>query len=105
MVRQKLIKEEIYMTHSFRDWKDFNNISVKIYIKRKLFDAILVVDNNKLILKINMTKDLKEWRNTNKNYDILSGKFLFNEEKIFVQLSVPYMFTMSLKTLVSRDTI
>ena len=67
MVRQKLIKEEIYMTHSFRDWKDFNNISVKIYIKRKLFDAILVVDNNKLILKINMTKDLKEWRNTNKN--------------------------------------
>ena len=71
------------MTHSFRDWKDFNNIYVKIYIKRKLFDAILVVDNNKLILKINMTKDLKEWRNTNKNYDILSGKFLFNEEKIF----------------------
>ena len=40
-------------------------------------------DNNRLILKINMTKDINEWRKTNKNYDIISGRFLFNSQKIF----------------------
>ncbi len=72
------------MVHTFKDWKDFNNISIKVSIKRKMFDSILIVDNDRLILKINMLKDIEEWRNTNKNYDILSGKFLFNDEKIFL---------------------
>ena len=72
------------MTHSFKNWKDFNNISIRVSLKRKIFDAIFIVDNNRLILKINMIKDINEWRKTNKNYDILSGKFLFNNEKVFL---------------------
>ena len=34
-------------------------------------------------MKINMTKNLNEWRKLNTNYDIISGKFLFNNQKIF----------------------
>lgn len=68
----------------FNTWKDFNNISIKLSIKRKLYDSILIVDNNRLILRINMTKDIDEWRKTNKNINILSGNFLFSNEKIFL---------------------
>jgi len=71
------------MPYEFKKWQDFNNLSIKITIKRKIYDAILVVDNNKLILKINMTKNIDEWRNLNKNYDIISGNFVFNNQKIF----------------------
>ena len=71
------------MNLKFKKWQDFNNLSVKVTIRKKIYDAILIVDNNRLILKVNMTKDISEWRKTNKNYDILAGKFLFENHKIF----------------------
>lgn len=71
------------MDLEFKKWQDFNNLSVKVTINRKIFDAILHIDNNRLTLKINMTKNLNEWRKLNTNYDIISGKFLFNNQKIF----------------------
>ena len=71
------------MELEFKKWQDFNNLSVKVTINRKVFDAILHIDNNRLILKINMTKNLNEWRKLNTNYDIISGKFLFSNQKIF----------------------
>lgn len=71
------------MDLEFKKWQDFNNLSVKVTINRKIFDAILHIDNNRLTLKINMTKNLSEWRKLNNNFDIISGKFLFNNQKIF----------------------
>lgn len=71
------------MDIKFKKWQDFNNLSVKVTIRKKIYDAILIVDNNRLILKVDMTKDISEWRKTNKNYDILAGKFLFENHKIF----------------------
>lgn len=71
------------MELKFKRWQDFNNLSVKVTIGRKIYDAILIVDNNRLILKVDMTKDISEWRATDKNYDILAGKFLFENHKIF----------------------
>ena len=71
------------MKLKFKRWQDFNNLSVKVTIGRKIYDAILIVDNNRLILKVDMTKDISEWRATDKNYDILAGKFLFENHKIF----------------------
>lgn len=71
------------MDLEFKKWQDFNNLSVKVTINKKIFDAILHIDNNRLTLKINMTKNLNEWRKLNTNYDIISGKFLFNNQKIF----------------------
>ena len=71
------------MELKFKRWQDFNNLSIKVTINKKIYDAILNTDNNRLILKINMTKDINEWRKTNKNYDIISGRFLFNSQKIF----------------------
>lgn len=71
------------MSYEFKKWQDFNNLSIKITIKKKFYDAILAVNNNRLILKINMTKNISEWRNLDKNYDIILGKFLFNNQKIF----------------------
>ena len=40
------------MSYEFRKWQDFNNLSIKITIKKKIYDAILAVNNNRLILKI-----------------------------------------------------
>lgn len=71
------------MELKFKRWQDFNNLSIKVTINKKIYDAILNTDNNRLILKINMTKNINEWRKTNKNYDIISGRFLFNCQKIF----------------------
>ena len=71
------------MELKFKRWQDFNNLSIKVTINKKIYDAILNTDNNRLILKINMTKNINEWRKTNKNYDIISGRFLFNSQKIF----------------------
>lgn len=71
------------MNLKFEKWQDFNNLSVKVTIRKKIYDAILIVDANRLILKVDMTKDISEWRQADKNYDILSGKFLFENHKIF----------------------
>ena len=64
------------MSYEFRKWQDFNNLSIKITIKKKIYDAILAVNNNRLILKINMTKNISEWRNLDKNYDIIGKVFI-----------------------------
>lgn len=71
------------MDLKFKKWKDFNNLSVKVSINKKNYDAILIVDNNRLILKIDMSNNIPEWRKIDGNYDILSGKFLFENYKIF----------------------
>ena len=56
----------ICMELKFKRWQDFNNLSIKVTINRKIYDAILNVDNNRLILKINMTKNIHEWRKIEK---------------------------------------
>lgn len=71
------------MNYKFENWKDFNNLSVKVKINKKTYDAILIVDNKRLILKINMLKNIPEWPKMNKNYDIISAIFLFGNENIF----------------------
>ena len=41
------------MNYKFENWKDFNNLSVKVKINKKTYDAILIVDNikNKYVKK------------------------------------------------------
>ena len=48
------------MELKFKRWQDFNNLSIKVTINKKIYDAILNTDNNRLILKINMTKNINE---------------------------------------------
>lgn len=74
----------INMNYKFEKWQDFNNISIKITIKGKTYNAILILDNNKLILKVNMSAEITEWRALDKKYDIISGKFLFDNSGIFL---------------------
>ena len=42
------------MELKFKRWQDFNNLSIKVTINKKIYDAILNTDNNRLILKINI---------------------------------------------------
>ena len=51
------------MNIKFDKWEDFNNISLKIKLGRKNYDAILLKINNSLILRINMINDVENWRN------------------------------------------
>ena len=39
------------MELKFKRWQDFNNLSIKVTINKKIYDAILNTDNNRLILK------------------------------------------------------
>lgn len=70
------------MSLNFQKWEDFNNISVKVKIGRKNYSAILLKKNNYLILRIDMLKDIESWRNNNKDYPILNGNLLYENQKI-----------------------
>ena len=39
------------MELKFKRWQDFNNLSIKVTINKKIYDAILNTDNNRLILR------------------------------------------------------
>jgi len=70
------------MIDNISNFKDLNNISIKIKIGRKSYESILIANENSLILSINMTKDLDTWRKCSKDYDILTGNLCCNNKKI-----------------------
>ena len=88
---EELEKLDIYYSKNLDELMKYDN---KIIIK--LIDNIDSTLGYSL-LKIDLEKFFCD--------ELIGIQYLFNEEKILVQLSVPYIFTMSLKTLGSRDTI
>lgn len=39
------------MELKFKRWQDFNNLSIKVTINKKIYDAILNTDNNMINIK------------------------------------------------------
>lgn len=70
------------MIKNVSTFKDLNKVSIKIKIGRKKYNAILLANENSLILSINMTDDLVTWRNCSKCYDILTGNLCFSNDEI-----------------------
>lgn len=70
------------MNIKFDKWEDFNNISLKIKLGRKNYDAILLKINNSLILRINMIKDVENWRNHQEFYSLINGTITYTNEKV-----------------------
>lgn len=63
-------------------WSDFNNISLKVKIGRKNYNAILLKKNNSLILRVDILKDIEYWRKQTKNYSLLNGNLSYDNQKI-----------------------
>ena len=70
------------MSFKFETWEEFNNISLRVKVGRKSFNAILLKENNSLVLRVDMLKDIESWRNHSKNYSLLNGNLSYNNQKI-----------------------
>ncbi len=45
-------------------WSDFYNVSVKLTIGRKKYNAMILIKDNMLLLQVNVTNDLHLLQNT-----------------------------------------
>ena len=70
------------MSLKFQSWEDFNNLSVKVKMGRKNYNAILLKKDNYLIMRIDMLKDIESWRNNTESYSLLNGNLLYENQKI-----------------------
>ena len=70
------------MSLCFKTWEDFNNISIKVKIGRKNYNAILLKKNNNLIMRVAMLNDIKSWKNNDKYYSLLNGNLFYENQKI-----------------------
>lgn len=70
------------MENVFNEWKDFNNISVKVKIDGKNYNAIIKVNDNNLILEVNMSKILNSSEEINKDYDVIVGNVNYDDKEI-----------------------
>lgn len=62
-----------------KDWEKLINKSAKVNINNKNFDAIFIGDKEGLYIKVNMTGDIDEWRNCNKDLDFINA--ILEEDK------------------------
>lgn len=70
------------MKKVINNYKELENKTISLTINRKKFYGSFYLEGCNLFLKINMTKDINEWRKTCNNFDCISGYFIENKEKI-----------------------
>lgn len=70
------------MEFKFNNYKDLNNISLKVKISRKTYNAILIVKNDILLLRVDMTNDIEYWRKADEDFNLLTGNLLYKNIKI-----------------------
>ena len=61
---------------------DFNNVSVRIRLNKKLFNAIIKVIDNNVYLSVDVSKDNTMWRIFDNNCNEINGKTLYNNVPI-----------------------
>ena len=64
------------------NFNDLENLSIKVKIGRKNFNAILLQKNNYLYMRIDMLKDIELWRDLDNRFEILCGEFVYKNEKV-----------------------
>ena len=69
------------MEFKFNNYKDLNNISLKVKISRKTYNAILIVKNDILLLRVDMTNDIEYWRKADEDFNLLTGNLLYKNIK------------------------
>ncbi len=70
------------MEDNFTSFHDLKNVSLRVTLNRKKYNAVLLERENTLILRIDMTNDLEKWRNEVDYYDLITGNILFNGKEI-----------------------
>lgn len=66
----------------FNSFRDFSKLSTTIRLGKKIYNAILLEENNNLMLHINMTNDIENWRNGKDFYKIINGNLSFENKEI-----------------------
>lgn len=64
------------MKSKYNTYKDFNNVSLKLNIDKKIYYGSLRVNNNHITLTINMSKDIEHWRKVNSNRETICGSIM-----------------------------
>ncbi|MBR3523179.1 MAG: hypothetical protein IKN87_00630 [Bacilli bacterium] len=64
------------MKSKYNTYKDFNNVSLKVNIDKKIYYGSLNTNNNHITLSINMSKDIEHWRKINANRDTICGSIV-----------------------------
>lgn len=62
---------------NFNNYKDFDKISLKIRINRKIYNSILMLEDEKLILNVDFTKESESIQNKIEHLDIINGNILY----------------------------
>ena len=70
------------MNNDYRVWQDFNNISVEVKIDNIKYNSILYVENERLKLKIDCTKNIEKFDRNINIIDIINGKILKDGTKV-----------------------
>lgn len=70
------------MKKDFITFKDFNNTSLKVTLDHKKYNGILMLDGNRIILKVNMSNDIEKWRKINYDCEIITGCIIFDNQPI-----------------------
>lgn len=61
---------------------ELNNLAVKIDLNGKKYNSTIVYLKNELYLKVNMTKNIDEWRNIQDGFSVINGKILSDNTEI-----------------------
>ena len=63
-------------------FKDFSKISVIVKLSRKKYNAILLEQDNKLLLNIDMNNDIDSWQNNKDFYKVITGNLIYENKEI-----------------------
>ena len=64
------------MKSKYNTYKDFNNVSLKLNIDKKIYYGSLKSTGNHITLTINMSKDIEHWRKVNSNREAIYGSIV-----------------------------
>ena len=64
------------MKSKYNTYKDFNNVSLKLNIDKKIYYGSLKSNGNHITLTINMSKDIEHWRKVNSNRETICGSIM-----------------------------
>lgn len=62
---------------AFNNYKDFDKISLKININGEIYCSVLLLDNEKLILNVDFTKNKNLCKNSIEHFDLINGNILY----------------------------
>ena len=70
------------MGKKYNSIKDFENVSVKVTLNKKNYNAMIMVYDHSVYLSIDVSKDESLWESLDQNYEQINGRTIFNNVPI-----------------------